>query len=96
MGMATTTDVTLRFYEIRDLARWLVAEAQEPGQAEERKRAAVERLGIAVQPGDSASQAWLRAMCEENGFAYALPVPEALSAAIREHRPAFRFYFWLT
>jgi hypothetical protein len=65
------------------------------GNKTEYKRHWVEKLGIIIQEGESPSNAWLRAMSEENGFEFTLPVDRRLSSAIRNFPTCYRFYFCL-
>lgn len=60
------------------------------------KRKVLGRLGITIGEGEKPYRAWLRAMCEENGLEFSIPVPREVADAILEgERSLKRFNFWL-
>ena len=88
--------VKLRWIATEGLENKLfLADVFEAERSRQLKRRALERMGIQVRDGESPSDAWLRAMCEENGLEFRLPVPEELRRAIFETPGALRFFFWL-
>jgi hypothetical protein len=73
----------------------LLCDALNPTFMQRWKRRALERLGIQMRDGESASDAWLRTMCEENGLEFKKPVDRQLADAILENASCHRFYFAL-
>lgn len=87
-----TAAVTLRWLDItdEDLRAALLLDTDGA------KGRALERLGIAREPGEHALTAWCRAMHAENGLPYSAPAHPAIRDAY-EQGPASlsRFIFWI-
>lgn len=85
--------LTLRFLDVAaicaDLPAWalLCADAAQ-------KDDALQRLGIERPPGRTHLQAWILAMCRENGLPERLPADE-IGAAVAQDRVASAFVWWL-
>jgi len=77
-------------------ARSLLMDALHADHSLNLKWRSILRLGIKVLPGDDPSDAWLRAMCDENGEPYTTPVSHELASALVSCRPAYVYFFWLT
>ena len=90
-------EIRLRYLEVDgEMMRAIIlAEVLAKEQVEEVKRKALEKLGIRLRDGEKPSDAWLRAMCEENGFEFGKPVPPEIAEAITNSANVYRFYFWL-
>ncbi|MEW6210616.1 MAG: hypothetical protein AB1631_19790 [Acidobacteriota bacterium] len=73
----------------------VLAEAMNKTSIPSWKRRAVERLGIEIRDGETPSDAWLRAMCGENGIEFTEPVDRDLADVIRENVSCLRFFFAL-
>ena len=88
--------IKLRWMAVDDLVgQSMVQEALKPGSLDDLKAKAIAKLGITRHDDETFGQAWLRAMSEENGLAYAVPVDRRLADVLRENISAYRFYFWL-
>jgi len=101
----TTTPTEPKVYTFRYLsiaerdgfvADSLLADALAPDRSLNLKWRSILKLGIKVLPGDTPDDAWLRAMCEENGEPFTTPVPYPIADALVNCRAAYAFYFWLT
>ena len=90
-------EIKLRYLEVdaKMLEATIVAEMWAKEQMEEARRKALQNLGIELRDGEKPSDAWLRAMCEENGFEFSKPVPPEIANAIINNINVYRFYFWL-
>lgn len=86
--------LAIRFFNI-DAGDALIFEALDPNRAAEVKVRALERLGIQARDGETPLEAWLRAMCEENGLEYTRPCPRVLADAILDSGAA-RFAWFLS
>lgn len=58
------------------------------------KKKALDILKITPKDGETAFDAWLRTMCEENSLPYSKPVPREIADAIVSNPSASRF-MWL-
>ena len=90
----TTPQITVRWLDsTQDLLHdSLLAEAFH--DISDVKRKALERLNIACKPDQGALDAYLTAMCAENGFPNTRPVPSELTDAILSSG-AMRFVWFL-
>lgn len=59
------------------------------------KEAALMKLGIEVQDGESFLNAWSRAMHEENDLEFSIPSHPAITDAVMQSAPIMRFVWWL-
>lgn len=66
----------------------------QPVELSATKAKALGRLGIHVREGEEPLDAYIRAMCEENGVPYTIPAPTEISDAIT-YSEASRFVWWL-
>jgi len=55
---------------------------------------ALKLLGIEVEEGQTPSEAYLKAMCDENGLPFTLPAPFEIVDAL-QFSGAMKFYWWL-
>ena len=86
--------VTLRFFTFPE-ERFAALLAAPKEQARAQAWRLLERMGIAGVEGESPLEAWLRAMCAENGLAWSIPVPDALTECIRSDRAAAQWVWFL-
>lgn len=100
--MTTETDAkvyTFRYLTAADredfASRALVADALAPERSLLSKWRAIVKLGIHVEIGDDPGDAWLRAMCQENGEEFTRPVSAELAGALVSSGAPYRFYWWL-
>jgi len=89
-------EISIRWFDLQDeeFKGLLLADTFSKDKSESVKAKVLEKMNIQVN-GLDPFHAWLKAMCEENGLEYSLPVPRELTDAILENRGASRFMFWL-
>lgn len=85
--------LTLRFLDVAavyaDFPAWVLLCADDA-----HKDDALQRLGVAHPPGHTHLQAWILAMCRENGLPEHLPAIE-IGAAVAQDRAISSFVWWL-
>jgi hypothetical protein len=87
--------ITLRLFDVDTIiGDSLLAEARR-NTLDKIKDRVLQSMGITRKEGEKPIEAWLRAMAEENGLPFSLPVVPELREAVKGSPQAMRFLFWL-
>lgn len=93
--MITLTYISLTPAEVRAAFYADVLAKDDGASAHGVKVAALAKLGIAPQNGESPLDAWTRTMCERNNLVWTKPVPDVLGKAVADDAGARLFVFFL-